>query len=808
VKRSICIHGHFYQPPRENPWLEAIEFQDAVYPHHDWNEKITAECYAPNAIARILDKEGKIAQLVNNYTKISFNFGPTLLSWLEKYAPEIYGAILEADRESQTLFAGHGSALAQAYNHMIMPLANSRDKRTQVIWGIGDFESRFGRKPEGMWLPETAVDLETLDILAGHGILFTILAPRQARQARKLGENQWKDVSGGKIDPTMPYRCKLPSGKTIALFFYDGRTAHDVAFGDLLNSGEAFAARLRGASSDRGEGSHLVHVATDGETYGHHRHFGDMALAYAIHSIESGDQAHLTNYGAYLEGHPPSHEVEILEKTSWGCIHGVERWRSDCGCNTGAHPGWRQAWRAPLREALDWLRDTLAPAYEERSRSFFKDPWAARDAYIRIILNRSPEGMDGFFHEQTVRALTDVEKTAALKLLELQRHAMLMYTSCGWFFDDLSGIETIQIIQYAGRVLQLAREIFGDGTESPFLAHLERAKSNIPAHGNGRHIYEQFVKPAMVDLKDVGAHYAIGSIFDERSERTAVYCYTIDQKDYKISESGRTKLAMGRATITSEITRESADLCFGVLHGGDRAINCGVRTYQGEKNYQAMRREISRSFDKGDLPKTIRLMNNHFGSSLYSLKSLFRDEQRKILNLIMESTIQDAEKEYRRLYERHAPMMRLLRELKIPAPKAIYSAAEVAINAGLRRAFEEKRFDPEQVEDLLKEAGETGIALDADTLEFVFRETVEHMAERLADDPSDLSLIKRLEAAVGLAGSLPFRVNLWRTQNIFYEILQKVYETFRHKADQGGKKAVEWLRHLRRLGDKLSVRVE
>jgi hypothetical protein len=659
-----------------------------------------------------------------------------------------------------------------------------------------------------MWLPETAVDLETLDIVAEHGITFTILAPRQARQVRKLGENQWRDVSGGKIDPTMPYDCKLPSGKQIALFFYDGRIAHEVAFGDLLNSGEAFAARLMGASSDRGEGSHLVHIATDGETYGHHRHFGDMALAYAIHAIESGKQAHLTNYGRYLEENPPSHEVEILENTSWGCIHGIERWRSDCGCNIGAHPRWRQAWRAPLREALDWLRDTLAPPYAERSRAFVKDPWAARDAYIQVILDRSPVGVDRFCYEHGIKELNDAEKTAVLKLMELQRHAMLMYTSCGWFFDDLSGIETIQVMQYAGRAIQLAREVFGAGMEAPFLARLEKARSNIPAYGNGRDIYEQFVKPAMRNLKDVCAHYAICSLFKKGSEQASVYCYTVDQKDYQTTKAGRARLAVGRATISSEITRESADLCFGTLYRGDHVINCGVRTYEGEKAYQAVMRDISRSFGKKDLTKAMRVLEKHFGSSLYSLKSLFRDEQRQILDIIMESAVLDAEKEYRQLYESNAPLMRLLKELKIPAPKAIYVAAEVSINAGLRLAIADERFDLEEIAALLKEAGETGIFLDAGTLEFAYRKKIEGMLESLISNPSDLRLIEQIEAALALLGSLPFQVNLWKAQNIFYEILQGVYKTVRQKGDQGDKKALEWLKHFRSLGARLYVHVE
>lgn len=807
MERYACIHGHFYQPPRENPWLEAIEFQDPARPYHDWNEKITAECYAPNAISRILDEKGRIALMVNNYTKINFNFGPTLLAWLEKRAPEVYEAILEADRESQKTCSGHGSAIAQAYNHVIMPLANSRDKRTQVIWGIKDFEHRFGRKPEGMWLPETGVDLETLDILAEYGITFTILAPHQAKRIRKIGEKGWKDVSEAKVDPTMPYRCSLPSGKTINLFFFDSPISHDVAFGDLLNSGEAFVARLMGAFSDR-EGPQLVHIATDGETYGHHHRFGDMALAYALHSIESQKRAQITNYGEYMEKHPSSHEAEIFERTSWSCVHGIERWQSDCGCNTGRHPEWHQAWRASLREALDWLRDALAPAYEEKARSLVKDPWAARNAYIRIILDRSPKNMDVFFTEHAARALNDAERILALKLMELQRQALFMYTSCGWFFDDLSGIETVQILRYAGRAVQLAQEIFGDDLEPQFLKHLERAKGNIPDHRDGRRIYEKFVKPAMADLKDVGAHYAVSSLFEEYPERASIYCYTIDRKDYQITEAGKTRLGIGRARVTSQITRESAELCFGVVHGGDHTMNCGIKEYGGEEDYQAMVQQVSDAFAGGDFPELIRLMDKHFGASPYSLKSLFRDEQRRIVDMIMESTVQEAENEYRQLYASHAPMMRFLKELGIPAPKALYTAVEVSLNASLRRAFEDKEFDPGLIGTLLEETGEIGISLDTDTLEYTFRKKIERMAEGLLKNPSEIPRIQQLAVALELVGTLPFPVNLWKVQNIFYEMLQDVYAEFRGRAEQGDTHANEWINNFKTLGEKLYVRIE
>jgi alpha-amylase/alpha-mannosidase (GH57 family) len=807
MKRHICIHGHFYQPPRENPWLEAIEPQDEVYPYHDWNEKITTECYAPNATSRILDKQDRIVQLVNNYTQISFDFGPTLLVWLEKKAPEVYQGIIEADRESQKRFSGHGSAMAQSYNHMIMPLANSRDKQTQIIWGIRDFEYRFGRMPEGMWLPETAVDLETLDILAEYGIQFTILAPHQARRVRRIGEKEWKDVHEDKIDFTMPYLCTLPSGKPIALFFYNGPISRDIAFGDLLNSGENFASRLMSAFGNR-KGPQLVHIATDGESYGHHHRFGDMALAYALHSIDADKSVMRTNYGEYLEQHPPTHEVEIFENTSWSCAHGVERWRSDCGCNTGAHRGWHQAWRAPLRGTLDWLRDTIRPLYDEKGRSFFNDPWAARNVYIDVILDRSPESLNSFFTAHVPKALSDQERTTALKLLELQRHALLMYTSCGWFFDDISGIETVQIIQYAGRAAQLAREVFGDHIEGQFLEHLEHAKSNVKKYGDGRRIYEKSVKEAFLDLKDVCAHYALCSIFEEYPEHASVYCYTIDRKARHGSEAGRAKLALGRAQVVSEITRESADLNYGVLHWGDHNMNCSVGVYQGEETYQSMAQGASELFERGDFPAVLRFMDKHFGASAYSLKSLFRDEQRKILDMIMESTLQEAEAAYRQVYEYNAPMMRFLKELGTPAPKALYAAAEIVLNAGLRRAFEDEEFDPDAINDLLEEARGEGITLDATVLEYAFRKNLERMAELFRSNPLDLLLLKNFETAVNLVSTLPFQVNLWKIQNAYYEILQGVYVEFKGKAKQGDQEAKEWIEYFKNLGEKLYVRVD
>ncbi|HEX6559662.1 MAG TPA: DUF3536 domain-containing protein, partial [Longimicrobiales bacterium] len=376
MNHFVCIHGHFYQPPRENPWLEAIELQDSAYPYHDWNERITAECYAPNAASRILDGAGRILRIVNNYASISFNVGPTLLSWMELHAPDTYKAIIDADVASRERFGGHGSALAQPYNHMIMPLATAADKRTQVLWGLYDFRRRFKRDPEGMWLPETAVDIATLETLAECGITFTILAPNQAARVRTLDGGAWRSVDERSLDTSRPYLQNLPSGRSIVIFFYDSTVSRAVAFEGLLKNGEIFAERLLSIFHS-GAARHIGNIATDGETYGHHHRHGDMALAYALYNIESTGLARLTNYGRYLQERTPEHEVEIGELTSWSCAHGVERWRSDCGCTTGGPAGSVQTWRKPLRDALDWLRDKITEPYAQRAAHLLQDPWRA-----------------------------------------------------------------------------------------------------------------------------------------------------------------------------------------------------------------------------------------------------------------------------------------------------------------------------------------------------------------------------------------------------------------------------------------------
>ena len=494
MDRYICVHGHFYQPPRENPWTGSIDQQLSAAPYHDWNERISAECYAPNAAAPILGADHRIVETVNNYATMSFNFGPTLHSWIERRRPAVHRLIVEADRLSRERYSGHGSAIAQVYNHMIMPLADRRDKKTQTVWGVRDFERRFGRRPEGMWLPETAVDLETLEALADADLKFTILAPHQALRVRAIGVEEWQDVSGGRIDPTEAYLCALPSGRSMNLFFYDGAISREIAFGELLNDGEGFARRLHHASRQERARPQIVHIATDGETYGHYRRHGEMALAYCFHAIERDGLGRLTNYGEYLERHPPARQVEIVENSSWSCAHGVERWRDNCGCGSGMHPGWTQAWRKPLREAMDWLRDRLAAIYEEEARPYLRDPWAARDDYIELALDRSAETARRLLQRHALRKLTREERKKVFKLMEMEKNGLLGYTSCGWFFDEISGIEAVQVMDYAARAMELAQEARRVELEPEYVSILRAAPSN--AYGDGARVYEQLVKPA------------------------------------------------------------------------------------------------------------------------------------------------------------------------------------------------------------------------------------------------------------------------------------------------------------------------
>jgi alpha-amylase/alpha-mannosidase (GH57 family) len=806
MEKYICVHGHFYQPPRENPWLETVEMQDSASPYHDWNERITAECYAPNARARLLDGDGRIEKIVSNYSRMSFNFGPTVLSWMKEKMPDIHDAIVDADKKSRERFSGHGSALAQNYNHMILPLANTRDKHTQVLWGIRDFESRFGRKPEGMWLAETAADNETLDVLAEHGIKFTILSPFQAARVRSLEKNsEWQDVNGAKVDPSMPYLVKLNSGRSIAVFFYDAPIAQAVAFEKLLIDGEKFAGRLLGAFDDARGHNQIVQIATDGESYGHHFQYGDMALAFALHQIEQSDFAKLTVYAEFLEKNPPTHEAEIHQPSAWSCPHGVGRWKEDCGCNSGGHGDWNQQWRAPLRNAMDWLRDKLAPLYETTAKEFLKDPWLARNDYIAIILDRSPENISKFFAQHATRDLNETEQITALRLLEMQRHAMLMFTSCGWFFDEISGLETTQVIQYAARALQLAHELSSENFEPGFLEILEQAKSNIPENQNGRVVYERFVKPAIMTRESVAAHYAISSLFESYPEDARIYSFAVRQEDRQLFTAGIARLAIGRIKVTFTITKASDVLTYAVLYMGEHNLNCGVR-YDGDlPGYAKAIEEMHAAFERADFPELIRVMDKHFGKANYSLKNLFSDEQYKVLNQILAATRDEIHNTYRLLTDRYAPLTRFLNDIHAPPLNSLAPATEFVLNAELRKQFENGHLDAERVKSLIAEAQVANIPLETDAIAFAIKKHLDRLSDELLKSPEDWDLLQRFTSSAALLQPLPFGVNLWKPQNIYDQLQAKVLPEMKNRGDE---KSKAWTEKFLTLGEQLGFHIQ
>jgi len=805
-KRFICIHGHFYQPPRENPWLETVETQDTAAPYHDWNERICAECYAPNGAARIVNNKNQITRIVNNYARISFNFGPTLLSWLKENAQRTYRMILDGERRSRRSYRGHSSAMAQVYNHLILPLASRRDRITQIRWGIADYQHHYGVAPEGMWLAETAADNDSLELFAQHGIKFTVLAPHQCKRFRLLKDGaSWTETPGATVDTTRPYIVRFNSGVSIAVFFYNGPVSRAIAFEGLLNSGESLAAHLKGGFKDNAL-PQLVHVATDGESYGHHHKYGEMALAYALRLLEADKSVKLINYGSYLDQFPPEYEAEIVENTSWSCTHGIERWRSDCGCNSGKQ-GWNQAWRAPLRKALDELRDALVPLTDQEGAKLFNNVWAARDSYIQVVLDRTPEVVDRFFAECQSHPLTEPERVRALELMEMQRHAQLMYTSCGWFFDDISGIETVQVIAYAARVLQLARDLFGDQAaplEPAFLARMAEARSNVAAAGDGARIYKEEVSNKQLGLEQVAAHYAISSVFSSFADETELFSYHVRRLADDIYASGRGRLALGRASVASAITGKQQSFSFAVLHFGDQNITAAVKPCEEADiaGFEAFANQAADQVQHAKFPEVIRLLDRYYGSADYSLTSLFADEQRRIVELILKSTLSDIETSLTTIYEDHASLLHYLSQAGLPKPPALALAAGFAINAGLRRALEDEPVDLALMRSLLSLAKSDHISLDTTTLSFIADQRMKRAMLDLQTSSGSLEILDHALALAHTLVELPFELNLWQAQNIWYEIL---------RASRSGFSALDpadrphWEKNFSELGSRLSI---
>lgn len=802
--KYLCIHGHFYQPPRENPWLNIVERQESAFPFHDWNERITKECYKRNSASRILDQKGRIINIINNYSLISFNFGPTLLSWLEIHEPEVYQAILDADQRSMERFSGHGSAIAQVFNHMIMPLANEKDKQTQVIWGIKDFEMRFKRMPEGMWLAETAADIPTLEVLADNGIKYTILSPYQADKVRKSGEEKWKDASNGKVNPKRPYIINLPSGKNITVFFYDGPVSQGIAFEKLLDDGKAFAGRLLSTYAED-DHTELMNIATDGETYGHHHRHGEMALSYALHHIRSNDLANITIYGEYLEKFPPEHEAMIIEPSSWSCAHGVERWKSDCGCNTGGHADWTQEWRKPLREAFDWLKQEVTPFFEKEMQALVKSPWEVRNDYIRLINNREEENIYQFIDQHAAKKLSEEQCSKMLKLLEMDYHTMLMYTSCGWFFDEVSGIETMQDIAYAARAVQLAKRAGYKDLENEFIERLQMAKSNKPSIKDAGNAYINTLKPQIVDMLRVGSHYAISSLFDDHHEKDILYNYSITTQEYDYAEAGKNKLAVGKAEIKSGVTWDKSNIVFAVLHIGDHQLFGGVNEYDNDnKLFATMREEIMNSFNSANIFEVMYSLDKYFGSHNYSFWHLFRDDQERILNLVIQDTLTNVDNTFIQLFENHYPLMQAVQQLNITFPPAFRYTAEYVFNLKVLKLFSADVVDMDELRQVSREIKSFPLSIDNPKLNIVAANKIAAMMADLENNIDNIELMNIITEMLAIINRLPVSPDWYEAQNTAFKIKKANYEN-RQAADD--KHSKQWCEMMKKLFEQLNMNV-
>jgi alpha-amylase/alpha-mannosidase (GH57 family) len=766
--KYICIHGHFYQPPRENAWVEEIEIQDSAAPYHDWNERITHECYGPNGVARILNEENKIVDIVSNYARMSFNFGPTLLSWLELKAPKTYQYIIAADQESMIHFSGHGSAMAQVYNHIIMPLANRRDKETQVKWGIHDFEQRFNRLPEGMWLAETAVDTETLEVLAENNIKFTVLAPYQAKKYRKQGESKW--ING--IDTKKAYRCNLPSGKYIHLFFYDGPHSQGIAFNGYLNNGKHFAESLISAFDDR-EDSQLVHVATDGESYGHHHENGEMALAYCMRRIEENDDIKLTNYSQFLELEGADHEVEINEETSWSCAHGIERWRSNCGCHTGGQEGWNQEWRVGLRNALDDLRDRLAELFENEIGQLHHDPWQLRNAYSEIFFKRTEPSIKKFFADHFTTPQADNDIVKIIRLLEMQKQSLYMFTSCGWFFNDVSGLETTQILQYANRAIQLAEETCEIELEQGFKVQLAEAKSNIEEYGTARDSYERWVAPKRLSLTQVGMHYAVSALFDDDEKSITVLNYECQSELLERQKAGTLILVSGITHVRSKVTLSYKRFSFAVVYMGNHHLVGGTSNNIDDGWFEQVSNQLQENFDQANLAGIIDIIKENFTDKTFSFFQLFKDQQLKLLNFIIADKVESAVAAYESIYDSSYSLLNLMKTNKLSVPGLLENNLKIVFRYKLEEIFEGNG-ELVQIPRLKRYASEVAkwnADIKVERISYLAAKKITHLVDHYDEYSDKIGLLDNLLQTLELLSSIQVEPDIEELQEFVFRML-------------------------------------
>ncbi|MFA6583232.1 MAG: DUF3536 domain-containing protein [Elusimicrobiaceae bacterium] len=760
-RKFVVIHGHFYQPPRENPWLNHIEEQSTAAPAHDWNERIAEECYNPNGTARINGPDGAIADLTNNYEFLNFDFGPTLLTWYEKAFPEDYQKILDGHKKSAKRL-GAGNGIAQAYNHIILPLAPFRDRLTQVLWGIEDFRHRFGEYPSSLWCPETACNDDILKLLIDVRMKYVILDTSQVQKVRKCGTQKWLDVSNGSIDPRRPYIWHdrgadgepIP-GRSIAIFFYDGPVSKAVAFEDVMRDSYTMTQRINACFDAEAQEDQVVSISTDGESYGHHRKFADLTLAHLFKGELVRHGFEITNYAAFLEQHPPLWEAVIKpgedgKGTSWSCAHGVARWREDCGC--GREGQQHQRWRAPMRSALDWLNATLAGIYEKEGSRFFRNAWDARNDYIRVMLDG--HNLPWFINKNCVKTPDRNETSAILRLLEMQKYSMFMYTSCGWFFSDISRIEAVQNLKYAARAIELAGRFGYTGLEEQFKSRLEAAPSNFAQFGNGRVIYERLVRPSMMSGENVIAEFGMRTLFRNPGRKSELYSLRIDRVKSVFRQVEGCTFSAGLIDTENKVTgRKLMSVYFAALTKS-LPPRCYVSLLNPEDKFEALLAFLSGiNAEKvwgGVGPEVDRIMGREF----FGMGNIIPEARRAILEDMYRDKIQDIQERHFRTFSEYLPIIEHWHSLELGLPEEIRADAVAGARKFIMANLEEHELsntlEPiELIRGMLPRIKNTGLQYMDNSIERLLKRLVIRSITNLRKSPNALNA----EKAVALVES-------------------------------------------------------
>ncbi|HOX43486.1 MAG TPA: DUF3536 domain-containing protein [Myxococcota bacterium] len=716
----VIIHGHFYQPPRENPWTGSIEIQDSAAPYHDWNARVTAECYTPNGRSRVLDERGRVMDVVNNYRHLSFNFGPTLLSYLEAAQPASYRRILAADRLSLQ-DRGRGNAMAQAYNHPILTLMSARDRQTQILWGLHDFRARFGREAEGLWLPETAANHLVMDDLARLGVRFTVLAPTQAEAIRPLSGGAWQEVGPGGPPTHRAYQVRTPHGPVAVLFFHE-QVSRGVAFEHLLRNAGVFADRIEGAgrAAPEGDGDRLVLVATDGESYGHHEPMGDMCLAYLATRELPRRGLRLTNPSAYLDAHPPAFEVRLKPGhlglgTAWSCAHGVGRWREDCGCTTGGPPSWHQGWRAPLRAAFDALRERTDALYALQAGALFRDPWKARDEYVQVLSARKLGAARSFFERHAPRVLSDEERAQAYRLLEMQLHGLLMYTSCGWFFSDLGGLEAVQDLRYYARAAQLAELLAGAPQDGQARRSLGEARSNVPGVGTGLDLLRRAVEPSMLSPARAAGHLGALALMDPCQPAARLHAFRVETHSAERGSAAGVTAFLGRLTVLTDRTREGGSFEVLALAGRELRLVALVRAWDPAAKPIALEEALA-EVERDGLEAAAGRLAGRFELRL-GLPDMLQDLRLRAVGTLLRPVLAELTRTLDGLYQQNEGLLRTLVPLGLALPPALRPAVGFAANRRFdelfARALENGDFEPARRQAEMLQALGLSLGLEA-----------------------------------------------------------------------------------------------